>query len=251
MGEGLEQRYLEDIQAYNIEVERSLMIEKNGIYEEEKEIMNEIKRAGATYDKTKKSQGLVEARRAKDAFLANKDERIKSLEKIYAAKMKPIEVTKLDLAAHFFTNMFDKSSPKELFINLTVFVLLLLIEALPAVVRLKLEDGKYLSKIVHQKHMRDKADVEVESIENQILSMEGLDDLPSKLEKVRIWKELEDASKRGFQDTDRLIELAKEYKQKHESPPPPPPKTEEKKVATNDNSRQKSNDFPKFDYSKK
>ena len=164
------------------------------------------------------------------------------LEELYKAKKKPLEVTKLDLAAYFFTNMFSKSSSKELFINLTVFILLLLIEALPAVVRLKLEDSKYLSVVSHQKKLRDKTDTEMEAIENQIIEMKDFDVLPEKLRVIQIRQKLEEASKGGFQNIEELLKLAKELKQSQFSDTPVPAPG---KVQANG-----QNEFPTFDHSK-
>lgn len=252
MGEALEQRYLEGIQAENLEVEKEMNNAKEAIYQEEKEIMATIQAAGTTYDQTGGTQELAEARRAKTSFLANKEQRLAAIEKLYGAKMKSVEgVTKLDLAAYFFTNMFSKSSPKELFVNLSVFILLLLIEALPAIVRLKLDEGKYLAKIVHQKQMREKADNEIEGMEKQILDMKGLEDLPNKLEKIRVWKELDKASEGGFQDTDKLIELSQQLNKKNQVPPQPTPPTSPV-IHSNGNGKPKdlANDFPMFNYTK-
>jgi len=243
MGEGLEERFLADAKEYNITVEKDLMDEKQLIYNGENEVMQEVKKAGGVFDRTGKSQALVEARRMRDAFLATKDERIAQLERMYESKKRPLKATNLDLAGYYFTHMFSRGSSKELFVNLTVFILLLLIEALPPIVRLKLEDGKYVSKVIHKHQLKDKTDKEVETIEVDILQMDGLENLPDKLEKVRLWKELEKVSDDDFKDTDRLINLTKQFNKKKETkqtPPPPPPPRQKAKP--------KNNEYPEFDY---
>ena len=251
MGESLEQVYLAELGKHNLQVDERLLAEKNAIFREENAINTAIARAGERYDQDKShSQALTELRRKKQAFLENKEIRIVELEKMYASQKLPLEVSKIELCAFFFKNFFaGHSSPKETLYNMMILVFLLMFEALPAVVRLKLENGKYLAKIEHHRSMRSKADNEIESVEHEILNLDGdLNDLSYKLEKARLWRELEAASKSGFRDTDRLINLAKELtnnKAKNAGPSKSTVKSEPKSKEA------KSNDFPTFDYSEK
>lgn len=248
MGESLENQYLAGIKSFNLEIEKELMAEKQVILDEEAELHRMVQIASVEFSETGKSQPLVEARRIRDAFLKEKDQRIAELETMYSNKMKPLEVTKLDQAAYFFTHMFSKSSPKELFINLTVFIFLLLGEALPAIVRLKLENSKFLSKVIHKKMMSDKADAEIEEIEKSIFDLDSLEGLEGKIDEISIWGELESVSKGGFRDVEKLKSLVEKYKAKKqvdsENVAAPPPSDSEK------DSNSKTNSFPEFDYSK-
>lgn len=211
VGEDLTQRLKLEIRDYNLDIDQQLMAAKQVIYNEEKGFMEDITEAGKNYARTKNTQELIEARRAKEVFDKQKEERLVSLENTYNAMKKTEEVTRLDLAAYYFTNMFNAQNPKDLFINLLVFILLLLVEALPAVLRLKLEDSEYLRKIGHNEGLTLKTDREVELLEEELLTIDDLDGLSEKIDKIHLWKLLENASKSRFSNIDELREVAKAY----------------------------------------
>jgi hypothetical protein len=252
IGEDLSDVVKQDIRQYNLDVDKKLLVVKQDIYDEEKEIMERITEAGRRYADSKNSQELVEARRAKESFDKQKEKRLEALDNTYNAFKKSEEVSRLDLASYYFTNMFSPRSTKEFFINISVFFLLLLVEALPAIIRLKLESGEYLSKLKHEVAMQKRTDLEVEKLENELLSIEDLKAMPERLEKIKLWKALDDASKKGFSDTDELYKLASLYAKKAKENPPQTqstPPAPSKSPKPSENGKPNSNDeFADFDY---
>ncbi|MEL6943728.1 MAG: hypothetical protein AAFO82_13760 [Bacteroidota bacterium] len=259
LGDSLSENYVATVNEYNSKIDEEIYDAQQHIRDEEERIYAAIKIASANYDKTGKLQELIEAKRIRDTFLVHKQEELQKVADLYLPKKKSLEPSKMDIASYFFTNMFNTASPKEMFGNLLIFVLLLFVEALPAGVRLKLEDGKYLSKIAHQKKMKDRTDDEVEQLEVSMLDLDKIEDLDGKLDEVSIWKEMEKASESGFQDTDKLKALVKAYKDAKNPPPPSEPApvpaspTPQPIVPTNANPtpvNASANGFPEFDYSK-
>lgn len=253
VGDDLSDVVTQDIREFNLGVDKKLIAAKQIIYKEEKVINNKIVEAGKRYGSSKNSQELVEARRAKEVFNEQKIERIAALDKTYNALKKSEKVSRLDLASYYFTNMFSPRSAKEFFVNLSVFILLLLVEALPAILRLKLEDGEYLSKLKHEVSMQKVTEQEIETLEKQNMNIEDLANLPKRLEKIRLLRALDKASKSKFSDEEieALYNLASQYADKadKEKTPPSSPPTYSKPPEPSKNGTPKPTDeFADFDY---
>jgi len=249
MGDSIGKQYVATINAKNLEFDRLAAEAKSKIYEEERTIMASVKDAGDNFDKTSSSQGLVEARRAKDAFLANKKSRLTEIENRFNAQKLPLEYSKLDLATSFFSNMFGGST-KDVFMNLTVLVILLFIEALPAAIRLKLENGNYIARTRHHQAMREKTDVEMEVIQEKIFKLEDLDSLEDYVNEAAIRKQLETAFENDFEDPQRLLELAQKIKRDKlkSNSQPHPERNQNHNTNANYKPKKDDDDFTQFEY---
>lgn len=225
---------------YNADIEGQYAGDKSMIYYEEKELDAKITEAAEIYDRTGRSQQLVEARRERDKFLETKDERLAAIDEIYAGVKQDAEVSNAALAGVYLNNMFNTSSPSEMFINLFVFVMLLFLESMPAFSRLLLSNGDYLRIKEHLERIAIKADKSMWELDEQLMGEDGVQDLATILARREVYKVLKNEAKQDFTNTDDLIALmqkAEKLKRKqHEKEQPHASKGK------------KEQDFPEFEY---
>lgn len=254
-GDSLTANYVQSIEAYNAGIDQEIIDAQQVIEDEEDYLDAVLQEASEEFDRTGKTQAMYQARKNLAAFKETKEERLQEIADLYEPKKKPLEPTKMDIAAYFFSNMFNNTSPQEMLGNLMIFTLLLVLEAFPAGVRLLLEEGKYLSKVAHQQLLKDRTDDEIEQIELSLIDLKNISDLDEMLDEVSIWKEMERASDNGFEDIDKLKSLVKSYKESKNPPPQQtsPPAKQQAHVPSSTNSVPNNaavNGFAEFDYSK-
>ena len=262
MGDTIHKVYEEKIEAYNLQIDAELLKAKEIIFREEQAIDSELAEAGKRYDQNNKNtQHLVELRRKKKNFLAQKEAKLQGLEKLYEAKKKPIEVSKVQLCAFFYKNYFSgNSSPEESLYNAMILLILLMFEALPAIIRLKLEDSKYLAKIEHRNLMIRKAEDEREAVEVKILRGNMTpEELLLALDQAEYLEELETASRHGLsKNREALIGKVRHVEAHNASIELPASTVPPTTVSPSVNNlkadpclpNKDNNNFPKFDYSK-
>jgi len=279
MGDTMNKVYAGKMEKHNRQVDADLLEAKEALLKEERAIDSEIAAAGKRYDQNNKNkQQLIEVRRKKVTFLAQKEVRTQALEKLYEAKKKPTEASKIKLCAFFYKNFFSgDASPEESLYNAMILVILLMFEALPAIIRLKLDSGDYLKKVSHLNQISREIELKRERLETGIFKEEiEPTNLEEAFNKLDLLKELEEASQDGLSENrDALIKKAKQLRG-DDSPynlsvpdtfsnPPPTYETpseakpslapermpkENSEVKSDSVKKNDKNDFPKFDYSK-
>jgi hypothetical protein len=263
MGDTINKVYANKIEKQNRHVDSDLLKAKEVIFKEEQAINSELAAAGKRYDQNNKNtQQLTELRRKKKSFLAQKEMKIQELEKLFEAKKKPIEASKIQLCAFFYKNFFSgDSSPEESLYNGMILIILLMFESLPAIIRLKLDSGEYLKKVDHRNMMTRKVGLKRERLETQIYNGEvDSENLEEAFNSLDLLKELEIASQDdSSQNRGALIEKAKQIKgNKVPTGLPAPivttvevsPPDKNLKIDSSIQKKKDNNDFPKFDYSK-
>ena len=277
MGDTMNKVFADKMEMHNRQVDADLLEAKEVLLKEERAIDSELAEAGKRYDQNNKNtQQLIEVRRKKKNFLAQKETRTQALEKLYEAKKKPTEASKFKLCGFFFVNFFNgEASPEESLYNAMILVILLMFESLPAIIRLKLESGDYLKKVDHQTQISREIERKRERIETGIFNEEfEAESMGCAFDKLDLLKELEEASRGDLSENrEALIEKAKQLKRDDKaddlsvqdiasnaasnseaSSEPKPSSTGEKTPTESTETKpgllkkNDKNNFPKFDY---
>ncbi len=236
-GDSLTMKIQQEVIEYNNAINTELLIEEQKIYLQEEELNAKVTAAGEYYDRTGKSQRLVEARRERDAFLVKKEAVLQSLRDNYESRKREADLSNTALAGYYLKNMFSTSSPSELFINLFVFALLLCLESMPAIVRILLNNGDYVRIKEHLEKIAMKADDNIWQLDELLLSANGIANLPQLLAEREVWKIMKSEAKNDFSNSDELIEILRKANMLQLQPA--------QNNATPDNE-----EFPSFDYNK-
>ncbi|MEO1263853.1 MAG: hypothetical protein AAFZ15_33920 [Bacteroidota bacterium] len=201
------QKIEQEVEEFNNVIDAELLAEEKIIFQQEEELNSKVTEAGEYYDRTGKSQRLIEARRERDAFLEKKELVLESLRDTYSSRKREADISNTALAGYYLKNMFSTSSPTELFINLFVFALLLCMESMPAIMRILLNNGEYIRIKEHLEKISKRADEKIWSIDEKLLSENGISNLPELLGTREVWKIMKSESKNDFSNSEELIAL--------------------------------------------
>lgn len=237
----------------NNKIENDFLRAKVKIESKEEELQRKVTAAGEKYDRTGKSQKLVEARRERDAFTAKKEDLIAEQRTHFDAMKVEPKTTKTDIASYYFVNMFNSDNASETFINLFILVMTLLFETMPVFIRVGLNGGTYMEIKEDSEAFAAKTRRNKREIKTKLLTEEGLEDISELLEEYGAWSELERGAKLDFSDPEqlrRMMEIVKQIKDRKEAEKQPPPPEE-----NNDNDQKKGrskdkeeDDDADFDY---
>ncbi len=125
-----------------VTAEMNEQIEK--IHKEEMAIRKRIEEAGERINETK--QPLIDARRSLKAFLETKEERIQNIRDSYKDKYVETTISDLDILV-LQTKKFASGGEGTLIAFILAF-LFFIIEALPAILRLMLDQGDYMTRYI-------------------------------------------------------------------------------------------------------
>ncbi|MEM6699735.1 MAG: DUF4407 domain-containing protein, partial [Bacteroidota bacterium] len=113
-GDSLTANYVQSIEAYNAGIDQEIIDAQQVIEDEEDYLDAVLQEASEEFDRTGKTQAMYQARKNLAAFKETKEERLQEIADLYEPKKKPLEPTKMDIAAYFFSNMFNNTSPQEM-----------------------------------------------------------------------------------------------------------------------------------------
>lgn len=235
---------------HNNLIENDFLKAKASIESKEEELQRKVTAAGGEFDRTKKAQKLVEARRERDAFIAKKEALIEE-QRIHfdAMKVEP-RTTKTDIASYYFQNMFNSDNPSETFINLFILVMALLFETMPVFIRVGLNGGTYMELKEDSEAFAAKTRKNKREIKSKLLTEDGLEDITELLEEYGAWSELEKGAKTDFSDPEQLkkmVNMVQEIKARKKAEEEPP--IEKKDLSQqNGKPKDKEEDYTDFDY---
>ncbi len=126
----------------NITIAMNRDIEK--VEEEEREIRKRIEIAGLRINETK--QPLIDARRSLAAFELNKEERLQRIREAYSPKYEDAQISDLTVLAQQAKKF--ASGGEGTFIAVLLAFLFFIIESLPAILRIMLDDGDYMKRFL-------------------------------------------------------------------------------------------------------
>lgn len=249
-----EEKIIQEIEqittTHNNEVENDFLIAKTVIEGKEETLQSKITQAGGEYDRTGKSQTLVEARRGLAAFQAKKEGLITEQRVYYdGLKVEP-RTTKIDIASYYFQNMFNSDNSSETFINLFILVMALLFETMPVFIRVGLNGGTYMEIKEDSEAFAAKTRKNKREIKSKLLTEEGLEDITELLEEYGAWSELEKGAKTGFSDPEQLkkmVKMVQEIKARKKAAEAPPVEVRAKNQQ-NSKPEKKKEDYADFDY---
>jgi hypothetical protein len=188
----------------NTTIELNQAIE--AIEKEEREILERIEIAGARINETK--QPLIDARRSYSAFTGSKDERIQRIRDAYAPKFVEAQIN--DFA--ILTQQAKKfaSGGEGTFIAVLLAFLFFIIESLPAILRIMLDDGDYMKRFLASLYvMRELRD---QRISQQLNFASADSDILSNILQLEIISEKNDLVATNFTDTERMLVLDQRQK---------------------------------------
>ena len=249
-----EEKIIQEIEqittTHNNEVENDFLIAKTVIEGKEETLQSKITQAGGEYDRTGKSQTLVEARRGLAAFQAKKEGLITEQRVYYdGLKVEP-RTTKIDIASYYFQNMFNSDNSSETFINLFILVMALLFETMPVFIRVGLNGGTYMEIKEDSEAFAAKTRKNKREIKSKLLTEEGLEDITELLEEYGAWSELEKGAKTDFSDPEQLkkmVKMVQEIKARKKAAEAPPVEVRAKNQQ-NSKPEKKKEDYADFDY---
>lgn len=187
--------------------EMNSKIEK--INQEEMAIMRRIEEAGERINETK--QPLIDARRSLKAFKANKDDRVSMIRSSYKDKFVKAQISDLNILI-LQAKKFASGGEGTLIAMILAF-LFFIIESLPAILRLMLDSGdymtRYLSSLFVVRDLRDQRIVQ----QRDFASADS--DIISSLLHLEIIDKKSELINNGFQDTEEMIILDQRYKLLH------------------------------------
>lgn len=176
------------------------------INKEELEILKRTEKAAAVYKQNR--QPLNDARQTMKAYLASKDNRIALIKESY--KNTSVEAQISDLNILILQAKKFASGGEGTLIAMILAFLFFIIEALPAILRLMLDDGDYMTRFLASLFLvRDLRDQRIEQ-QRDFASAES--DIISNLLHLEIIAKKSDLISNGFEDTEEMIILDQRQK---------------------------------------
>lgn len=229
---------------YNSKIDSQLMVELQYVEEQEAALNAKVTEAGKQFDRTGKAQELTEARRERKAFLEKKPAIVDDLTQMYEVRKKEPDTSNIALAGYYLNNMFDSSSPAEMFLNIFLFVTMLFVESMPAFVRLLLTGGDYLRIKEHLEQIAVKSDNKMWELDNQLLNNpNGFSHLPHILAQREVYKMLKTEAQSDFKNAEDLITLLQKANMIQK-----PPQKEQSPPKASKNGQASEDEFPEFEY---
>lgn len=250
--ESIKNEIVAETRQFNAEKTIELSEKKEGILDQETEINERLEELSKNRHVDR--QSWFEGRRTQQAFMAAKGQRIKDLEDSYAALMIEPDTSKLRILQHHIQSTFSSDAFSKSYLSLVIVFLILLVEALPSIFRLLLEDGKYMKEYRRLNRLALEVDDQEARMDEVIVRTRG--DRKKLFMKKSLLKELKKQLLSGFNDLEASIQLNDLWNSIENNNPPKKkqrPKQNDKdkqndKAKQNGKPEVESDDFPNFDY---
>jgi len=134
----------EVVEIHNSEVRLSMNTAIESIENEERGILRRIEQAGEMAKSN--IQPLVDARRSLEAFRSSKEDRINRIKEAYASQFQEAKISDLNILSLQTSKMLNGESVTV--ISLVLAFLFFLLESLPAIIRLMLDNSDYMIRYI-------------------------------------------------------------------------------------------------------
>ena len=238
----------EETEEHNLEIHKEFLAKKGEIEAREESFRAKVTTAGKNFDLTGKSQQLIDARRELKAFESRKKTSIEELELHYDGMKKEPKTSKTSIASYYFLNMFNTDDYEELFFDLLILILALLLETSPVLLRVVLNDGEYMRKKEEAIEYNNRINDKRRKLKEKLLSTDGLFEIANIVAQISFWKEIGNEANKDFSDPKKVTALIEKRKEIFPDEMDVRAKSDKNHIQNGNKPDNDDDDFPELEY---